>query len=73
MPVKDSNTVSGFNATLMRGSSHNDVWEKIDGIEQTKTNHSGGIQGGISNGYAYPLQSRIQTGVYTYAIPTKHR
>ena len=34
----------------MRGSTHNDVFEsKAEGVG-TKTNHSGGIQGGISNG-----------------------
>jgi len=41
----------GFNAPAMRGSEHNDVFiagEK--GEITTKTNHSGGIQGGISNG-----------------------
>jgi chorismate synthase len=31
----------------MRGSAHNDVWLEKG---KTKTNHSGGIQGGISNG-----------------------
>lgn len=41
---------SGFQGTMMRGSEHNDVWENIDGQPKTKTNHSGGIQGGISNG-----------------------
>ncbi len=41
---------SGFSGTEMRGSQHNDVFENSgDGI-RTKTNYSGGIQGGISNG-----------------------
>lgn len=42
---------SGFAAALMRGSQHNDVFTQDDaGKVVTKTNHSGGIQGGISNG-----------------------
>lgn len=41
---------SGFAGVAMRGSQHNDVFENQDGIIRTKTNHSGGIQGGISNG-----------------------
>lgn len=42
---------SGKAGTYMFGSNHNDVWT-IDesGQPQTGTNHSGGIQGGISNG-----------------------
>ncbi|MEZ4888323.1 MAG: chorismate synthase [Chitinophagales bacterium] len=41
---------SGFEGVEMRGSQHNDVFEVVDGKTVTKTNHSGGIQGGISNG-----------------------
>ena len=41
---------SGFSATKMRGSEHNDAFEMRDEKVRTKTNHSGGIQGGISNG-----------------------
>jgi chorismate synthase len=41
---------SGFEGIKMRGSEHNDAYEQIDGKVTTKTNHSGGIQGGISNG-----------------------
>jgi len=41
---------SGFCATEMLGSQHNDAFEKVDGKVSTKTNNSGGIQGGISNG-----------------------
>jgi chorismate synthase len=41
----------GFNAPSMRGSAHNDVFVAAgDGKIKTATNHSGGIQGGISNG-----------------------
>jgi chorismate synthase len=41
---------SGFAATKMRGSEHNDPFETRGGKIRTATNHSGGIQGGISNG-----------------------
>jgi len=41
---------SGFAATRMRGSQHNDPFEMRDGKIRTKTNNSGGVQGGISNG-----------------------
>jgi len=42
---------SGFGSMLMKGSEHNDPFEP-DGDEgiRTRTNQSGGIQGGISNG-----------------------
>ncbi len=45
--VKGFEFGSGFEGTQMKGSQHNDVF-----ISKTKTstNHSGGIQGGISNG-----------------------
>lgn len=39
---------SGFNACTMRGSEHNDPFINASG--HTKSNHSGGINGGISNG-----------------------
>ncbi|MEL7021193.1 MAG: chorismate synthase [Bacteroidota bacterium] len=41
---------SGFEGVTMRGSEHNDVFYNQDGTIRTQTNHSGGIQGGISNG-----------------------
>jgi chorismate synthase len=41
---------SGFSGTRMHGSVHNDVFYSQDGRIRTRTNHSGGIQGGISNG-----------------------
>jgi chorismate synthase len=41
---------SGFSATRMRGSEHNDPFEMRGGKVRTSTNFSGGIQGGISNG-----------------------
>jgi len=42
---------SGFAGSAMKGSAHNDLFSVDDnGKVITKTNHSGGIQGGISNG-----------------------
>jgi chorismate synthase len=41
---------SGFAGSLVKGSEHNDLFEMRDGRIRTKTNNSGGVQGGISNG-----------------------
>ncbi len=41
---------SGFAATTMKGSEHNDAFEMRGEEVHTTTNRSGGIQGGISNG-----------------------
>jgi chorismate synthase len=41
---------SGFSGSRMRGSAHNDVFVKKQAHLGTKTNYSGGVQGGISNG-----------------------
>lgn len=40
----------GFQAGLYRGSEHNDLFFNNQGTISTRTNYSGGIQGGISNG-----------------------
>lgn len=49
--VKGFEIGSGFGSVTMKGSEHNDSFYKDqDGNIQTRTNHSGGIQGGISNG-----------------------
>ena len=45
--VKGFEYGSGFAGSQMKGSQHNDAYNK-DG--STQTNHSGGVQGGISNG-----------------------
>ena len=45
--VKGFEYGSGFKGSEMKGSRHNDIFN-ADG--STKTNYSGGIQGGISNG-----------------------
>jgi chorismate synthase len=41
---------SGFAGTRLKGSQHNDPFRLADGKVVTATNHSGGVQGGISNG-----------------------
>ncbi len=41
---------SGFAGTRMTGSQHNDPFFVVGGRVRTRTNRSGGIQGGISNG-----------------------
>ena len=40
----------GFKGLKMKGSEQNDVFYNHNGRIETRTNHSGGIQGGISNG-----------------------
>lgn len=41
---------SGFDGATKRGSENNDAFYEEDGKVKTRTNFSGGIQGGISNG-----------------------
>jgi chorismate synthase len=41
---------SGFAGTLMTGAQHNDPFYNAAGRVRTRTNWSGGVQGGISNG-----------------------
>jgi chorismate synthase len=41
---------SGFAGTRLTGSQHNDPFYGQDGRVRTRTNRSGGVQGGISNG-----------------------
>lgn len=49
---------SGFAGTRLRGSTHNDAfYRSAEGQILTRTNHSGGIQGGISNGM--PIEFRV--------------
>jgi len=48
--VKGFEYGSGFEGVKMYGSQHNDSFQSEDGKVTTSTNHSGGIQGGISNG-----------------------
>ena len=52
--VKGFEIGSGFATASMKGSEHNDIF---DNNGKTKTNYSGGIQGGISNGM--PIVFRV--------------
>lgn len=48
--VKGFEYGSGFEGAKMKGSEHNDIIEKEGDQVKTRSNLSGGIQGGISNG-----------------------
>lgn len=48
--VKGFEYGSGFGGARLRGSQHNDIFEREGERVVTQTNHSGGVQGGISNG-----------------------
>ena len=48
--VKGFEYGEGFDGVTARGSEQNDVFCSQEGHIMTRTNHSGGIQGGISNG-----------------------
>lgn len=52
--VKAFSIGSGFDGVSLRGSAHNDIF---NADKSTKTNNSGGIQGGISNGM--PIDFRV--------------
>lgn len=56
--VKGFEYGSGFDGVELRGSQHNDIIVKDEaGKVSTLTNHSGGIQGGVSNGE--PIYFRV--------------
>jgi chorismate synthase len=55
--VKGVENGDGFAGTLLAGSAHNDAfYRRADGTIGTRTNRSGGIQGGISNGEPITLR-----------------
>jgi chorismate synthase len=58
--VKGIDFGAGFDITRMFGSQANDPFTVIDGKIQTKSNHSGGIQGGISNGMPIVFKTAIK-------------
>ncbi len=55
--VKGIEFGAGFAAARMRGSEHNDPFYWVEGAVRTRTNHAGGILGGLSNGM--PLRFRV--------------
>lgn len=48
--VKGFDLGDGFNGVGLTGSQMNDGFYNDNGVIRTRTNHSGGIQGGLSNG-----------------------
>ena len=48
--VKGFEYGEGFAGVTQRGSEQNDIFFNDNGVVSTRSNHSGGIQGGISNG-----------------------
>ncbi len=66
--VKGVEFGAGFRSARMTGTEHNDQIQDIDGT--TETNHSGGINGGISNGN--PILFRVAVKP-TPSIPQKQR
>ena len=55
--VKGVEIGAGFSLALMKGSESNDAFIRKNGKIMTKTNNSGGILGGVSNGM--PIVARI--------------
>ena len=71
--VKGFEYGSGFKGVEMFGSEHNDLFENQDGKIVTKTNYSGGIQGGISNGQDIYFQCGFQASSNAHEGPGKYR
>ncbi len=59
---------SGFAGTRLRGSEHNDPFYSEGGRVRTRTNRSGGVQGGISNGEDLFFRVALKP-VATVALP----
>ncbi|MGM9588764.1 MAG: chorismate synthase [Faecousia sp.] len=58
--VKSVDFGAGYSAAYMRGSECNDAFTIENGTIKTLTNHSGGIQGGITNGMPVIFQTAIK-------------
>ena len=58
--VKGVDFGAGAAFSLMRGSEANDPFEVRDGKVVTKTNHAGGINGGITNGMPVVFEATIR-------------
>ena len=73
--VKGVENGAGFAGTRMTGSEHNDIfYRRPDGTIGTRTNRSGGIQGGISNGEPITLRVAFKpTATIMRAQPTVDR
>ncbi|HEY1815631.1 MAG TPA: chorismate synthase [Kofleriaceae bacterium] len=73
--VKGVENGDGFAGTKLTGSEHNDLfYRRDDGSLGTRTNRSGGIQGGISNGMPITLRVAFKpTATIMRAQPTVDR
>ena len=58
--VKGVEFGAGFGFANMKGSQANDAFEMQDGEVATKTNHNGGINGGITNGMPLRFQTVVK-------------
>ena len=58
--VKGLEFGEGFRAAVLRGSEHNDPYEIADGEVRTKTNHAGGILGGITTGMPLIFRAAVK-------------
>ena len=58
--VKGVEFGEGFRFADMKGSEANDAFEMKDGKVVTKTNHNGGINGGITNGMPIRFQTVVK-------------
>lgn len=58
--VKGVTFGAGFEFADMKGSKANDAFEVTDGNVVTKTNHNGGINGGITNGMPIRFQTVVK-------------
>ena len=58
--VKGVDFGAGVAFSLMRGSEANDPFEVRDGKVVTKTNHAGGVNGGITNGMPITFEATIR-------------
>ena len=68
--VKGVEFGAGFEAARMRGSEHNDPFVMAGGAIRTRTNHAGGILGGISDGMPILFQAAFKP---TPSIAQKQR
>lgn len=58
--VKGIEFGAGFEAARLRGSQNNDSYTLVDGSIKTRSNNSGGILGGITNGMPLTFRAAIK-------------
>ncbi len=58
--VKGVEFGAGFQCAALRGSENNDPFCLVDGQVRTKTNHAGGILGGITNGMPLVFRAAVK-------------